>query len=278
MAIALVGIFDKAEEAQEARRKLAKEGIDDNMIQVTSSAMTASSTPPPKSEDHRGFFAKLFGQNEPDEQTGHYAEAVRRGSSVVTVHLADDSKAHKLTGILEHCGAIDVNQRVDAWKAHGYQGYNPTAAPYDRDQAENERATFKVMEEELKIGKRAVEGGGVRVHQHMSEKPVSEKVSLHQEKVVVNRRPVDRAATATEIDAFGKNDQDIQLRETSEEAVVSKAARVVEEVDVGKQSSDRTQTINETVRRTDVDVEKLEPGQMKPGMDARQPPRPHSTR
>jgi stress response protein YsnF len=49
-----------------------------------------------------------------------------------------------------------------------------------------------------------------------------------------------------------------EVRDTAEEAVVAKDARVVEEVAVGKEASDRTETISDSVRRTDVDVETVE--------------------
>lgn len=47
-----------------------------------------------------------------------------------------------------------------------------------------------------------------------------------------------------------------EIRETREEPVVSKQERVVEEVVVGKTSQDRTETVRDKVRRTDVEVER----------------------
>ena len=47
------------------------------------------------------------------------------------------------------------------------------------------------------------------------------------------------------------------MTETAEEAVVGKTARVVEEVVVGKTATDRTETVTDTVRRTDVEVDDL---------------------
>ena len=47
----------------------------------------------------------------------------------------------------------------------------------------------------------------------------------------------------------------IEVTETSEVPVISKEARVVEEVVVGKTAANRTETARDTVRRTNVDVE-----------------------
>jgi len=116
-------------------------------------------------------------------------------------------------------------------------------------------AVVPVVEEELKVGKRAVEGGGVRVSTHVTETPVQEQVHLHEEHVKVERRPVDRAATSADT-AFKEGT--IEVTERSEEAVVTKQARVIEEVVISKQAHDRTETVKDTVRRTDVDVEKVD--------------------
>jgi len=113
-----------------------------------------------------------------------------------------------------------------------------------------------VVEEELQVGKREVQRGGVRVYTHVTETPVEETVRLHEEHVNVERRPVDRPLTAADTAAF--KEESIELRETAEEAIISKQARVVEEVVVGKTATDRTETVRDTVRRTDVEVEQLD--------------------
>jgi len=112
-----------------------------------------------------------------------------------------------------------------------------------------------VVEEELKVGKREVQKGGVRLYSHVVETPVQENVHLREERVHVERRPVDRPIGATDVAAF--KDQTIEMREKAEEAVVSKKARVIEEVVIGKEVTGHTETVRDTVRRTDVQVENL---------------------
>jgi uncharacterized protein (TIGR02271 family) len=119
----------------------------------------------------------------------------------------------------------------------------------------NDTTRIPVVEEELQVGKRQVQRGGVRVYQRVSETPVSESVQLREEHVHVERHPVDQPATSADLDAIKEGA--IELRETAEEAVVSKTARVVEEVVVGKEVTEQTKDINDTVRRTDVEVEQL---------------------
>ena len=70
----------------------------------------------------------------------------------------------------------------------------------------------------------------------------------------MERRPVDRAVIDTDL-AFG--DRSIELTETAEEAVISKSSHVVEEVLVSKQASEHVETIHDTVRKTEVEIEQV---------------------
>lgn len=108
--------------------------------------------------------------------------------------------------------------------------------------------TIKVMQERLRVGKREVSAGAVRIRSHIVERPVEESVRLCEEHISVERRPVDRVATAAEFGAF--QERTIEARATSEEAVVSKEARVVEEIGGKKASADWSETVRDTVRDT----------------------------
>jgi uncharacterized protein (TIGR02271 family) len=112
------------------------------------------------------------------------------------------------------------------------------------------------VEEQLKIGKREVERGGVRVYSHIVETPVNESIELREEHVDVQRRAVDQPISAADTTAF--REQSIEMRETAEEAVVQKTARVVEEVAISKEVSERQEQIHDTVRHTEVNVERLD--------------------
>jgi uncharacterized protein (TIGR02271 family) len=128
---------------------------------------------------------------------------------------------------------------------------------WDRIEQGGGRAAIPVVEEQLQVGKRQVEQGGVRVHTTQTEKPVEAKVNLHEERVNVERHKVDRPATAADLNQPGR-DAAIEVTATSEVPVVNKEARVVEEVVVNKEAKERTETVRDSVRKTDVKVEKLD--------------------
>jgi uncharacterized protein (TIGR02271 family) len=129
----------------------------------------------------------------------------------------------------------------------------------------DEEVRVPVVEEELAVGKRTVETGGVRVEKEVTARPVEENVTLHEERVTVDRRPVDRPADPNDLRAF--ENQTVEMREMAEEAVVEKRARVVEEVVVGKEARERTEHISDTVRRSDVRVEPLVGTNVREGHD-----------
>jgi len=222
-----------------------------------------------------GIIGALVDMGIPEESAHEYAESVRRGNVLVTAQV-EDNRAQEATRIMQHKGLVDIQREAQNWRSSGWKGFDANAAPIgtaagsqsmnttsragttrDMNTANTNAAdqTFQVVEEDLQVGKRAVETGGVRVTSKMSETPVEEEVRLRQEHVEVERRPVDRAATTADINAFKEGT--MEVRETQEQAVVSKEARVVEEVRVRKNVEEHTEKVQDTVRRTDVDVQPI---------------------
>ena len=126
--------------------------------------------------------------------------------------------------------------------------------------------TIKVLQERLRVGKREVAQGSVRVRSYVIERPIEEQVRLHEERINVRRTAVDRPATAADQPLF--QDRTIEARAMSEEAVINKEIYIVEEIGIEKQSSDRTETVHDTVRETKVELEdttKVSQGTATPG-------------
>jgi stress response protein YsnF len=94
----------------------------------------------------------------------------------------------------------------------------------------------------------------VRVRSYIVERPVEAQVRLHEERVEVARHPVDRPVNLGDASLF--KERVIEAQATSEEAVIGKEARVVEEVALRKEATDRTETVHDTVRKTEVEVER----------------------
>jgi uncharacterized protein (TIGR02271 family) len=146
----------------------------------------------------------------------------------------------------------------------GHQGTTATgtagyAAGSSGDQMRSstvEEERIPIVEEQLRVGKREVSRGGARVRSYIQEQPVHEQVSLREEHVSVERRPVNRTLSSGELerDSDLLRDRTIEMTETAEEAVVAKEAQVREELVVRKTAEEHTESVDDTVRRTEVDV------------------------
>lgn len=265
MTQSVVGLFNSSTEANAAKQQLVQQGFaaSDIVVSAHEGDMPATDTSAQTSTSQTGsgggfmagvenFFYHLFGGSDNDD-AGHYAEAVRRGGAVVTVTVADDTTVGTARSALVSAGAVNIEERVAAWRNTGYSGYQKNSPPFTADQVAEERArVIPIIQEDLEVGKRQVDMGAVRVISRLVETPVSEKVTLREEHATIERRPVDRPATEADLNGA----QSIEVRETAEKTVVSKTAHVVEEVVVGKEATSRTEQISDTVRSTVVDVDK----------------------
>lgn len=260
----LVGVFDTQLQASQARAKLLAAGFTADQVIVTgdttsSSASTTTTTvsdtsqEPEKEGAIARFFKSLFGSDDVAERYAEgatYKEAFRRGACSVSVTADNDDDADTAERILNECGAVDVDERSAQWRQEGWTADQTTLETGDIRKLQE-------VEEELKVGKRAVARGGVRIFNRVTEVPVEESVSLREERANVQRHAVDRPATEADLAAFKEGS--IEVREMSEEAVVSKTARVVGEVEIGKEVTEHEEAIHGTVRKTEVDVEEIEP-------------------
>lgn len=266
MSHTVVGVFNSNEEAQRARQALIQNGFDDADVVVKSHAastvagdsVTTSTSSETRDEGFMAsvgsFFSNLFGGDD-SESTGHYSEAVRRGSSVVTVTVPDEATANRAQTALASCGAMNIDSLADSWRQDGYSGFDASAQPFTSEQVQAERSkVIPVVREELEVGKREVDLGAVRVFARTVERPVSETVELREQHAAIDRRPVDRVATPADMNAFQEGT--IEIKETAERAVVNKSARVIEEVTVGTASTTKQETVSDTVRNTVVEVER----------------------
>ncbi len=264
----IVAVFDTAAHAEAAVQDLKVAGVPDaNITQHAGggAAGLATGTTSGQTGQEPGFWASLFGaEPEHGHDTAVYDRSMQGGSTVVTVR-GSGSHLDQVLDILERHNPIDIDERAENYgvartgAAAGLTtggAASATAMTGLAGKASSEPGTIQLSEESLAVGKRAINRGTTRVRRYVVETPVEEQVSLHDERVTIERRPVtDGRAVAG--DSFG--DKTIEVTETAEEAVVSKTARVKEEVVVRKDATERTETVRDTLRREDVEITK-EPG------------------
>jgi stress response protein YsnF len=167
-----------------------------------------------------------------------YAQAVGRGKTVVAARAAA-GKAEKAAAIMERYEA-DASEPG----------------------SELDEASVAEVEENVAVGKRKVLSGGVRVTTSVNEQPVEETVTLRDEQVEVERQPANRKLKPEEAEAAFQ-EKTVEMLGTSEELEVSKEARVVGEIALGKRIDEREEKVRDKVRRTEVEVEEIKPSSRK---------------
>jgi uncharacterized protein (TIGR02271 family) len=231
-----------------------------------------------------GLVAGLIKTHHMDAEDAEvYAEGVRRGETLLTVQV-EDAEVSRTRDLLNQYNPTDVHGEASNWRSQGWSRFDESTTPsadeyksyrnrtssstglgagtgsastQQTSRTEDGKMVLPVVEEQVDVTKREVEKGHVHVYTEVTEKPVSTDVTLRQENVTVERRPADRPVSSTDA-AF--RDQSFDLTEKSEQAVINKSARVVEEVVVGKDVTQQSQTVSDTVRRTDVRVERDDSG------------------
>ncbi|MDB4986757.1 MAG: hypothetical protein JWN04_1935 [Myxococcaceae bacterium] len=257
MTNTIVGYFDDFADARRAEQDLIDSGFGGQVKVVGQKADGMEFSESTQTESWWDKVKESLGFA--DEHALHqYKEATTRGGTLVSVSVPEE-RLEQAVEIIERHHPVDLDQRAAGWSESKATLTGVGAAEQPRTPAESQ-ATIPLAEEELQVGKRAVQRGTLRVHTYVTERPVEQSVSLREEKAFIDRHPVDRAATGAEA-AF--QERTIEVRELGEEAVVGKKARVVEEVAIGKQQTARTETVRDTVRKTEVAVDRDEPTRKK---------------
>jgi uncharacterized protein (TIGR02271 family) len=258
-------LYDNRADAEAAQQQLKGLGIIEadgmNLADQNTTGFASD-----RNQDNQGFWGSLKGAFVPEDRHV-YEEGVRQGGFLLTVNV-DDQNADRVEDLLERSNAVDINEREEQYRQTGLippanlkadqtsMGRTEGLSQQNVGRTEGEQ-TIPVIQEQLAVGKRQVERGGVRVRSYVVETPVREQVTLRQEHVEIERRPVDQPLTSANLNADDLlRERTVELTETSEEAVVAKNARVVEEVVVRKDVEQRTETIEDTVRHTEVDVDR----------------------
>jgi uncharacterized protein (TIGR02271 family) len=126
------------------------------------------------------------------------------------------------------------------------------ASTQPRETAGESTIEVPLSQEEVKVGKRTVAAGEARVRKTVSTKQVNVPVELKREDAVIERMPAHKVGSSGK-EAF--QDERIEVPLSREVPVVEKETRVTGGVRVRKTEDVEQETIQESVRREDVDID-----------------------
>jgi uncharacterized protein (TIGR02271 family) len=247
----IVTAYDSTAKAKNALKVLQDAGYDTSDISIIDRTTLGS-----HDTDHVGLWRRLFGENVWDHEAAVYGDTLDKGGAILAARVPGDQVARVMA-------LLDVHQPLDVHAAATKIGetipvqakalVTPPIAKADAKDPE----TLRLAEEQLNVGKRMFETGTTRIRRFVTERPVEAQVSLHEEHAEVVRKAITDPNYVADIDW---SDKAYEMTETAEEAVVSKTAHVVEEVSLRKTGTDRVETVRDTVRRQQVEVEKTDAG------------------
>ena len=204
-----------------------------------------------------GLIGALTQAGVSEEDAHVYAEGVRRGGTLVTARVPDNDRA-RLQAILDRSG-VDIARRREAYRENGWDRFDEKSQPYTADQVRRERQLYgndregviPMVEEELRVGKREVDQGGVKVKSHVVETPyrggqptagTSERGETSRELSAVGER-ARFSRSHHRGGAKGSGGSGFEGSPSQREVVVNKDVQ------------HRNQKVSDTVRRTEVEVD-----------------------
>ena len=250
MSKTVTAIFRTADVAQTVKSEIEALGVGSGHIDVIGGTDAA---------DDIGYL------NLPHDEAVTYQQAVREGHYVVSAHV-DGEHVDPVAEIMRHpeqgvdIDAYEADYRARDTYADDVAAYGTGSAAYGSAMGAGTEVegqeTVQLAEERIAVGTREVNRGTTHVRTYVQEIPVEARVRLRDEHVTVERRATgERVVTGAEADALFQ-ERDIAVTERDEEAVISKEAVVTEEVVVGKEVEEREEVVRDTVRKTEVDVDK----------------------
>lgn len=272
----IVTLFDSAIQADAAKRNLLKAGFPDQDISLISGERLQSEG---KAIRHPSIWQRLFGHTVDEDQADIYSKAMDKGGVVLSLRTEEEKLAKAMT-ILHSHDSVDVPSRMkssltDSTQQNaGERAVNPTAGrefageTNDRSRSkveplrtsltgdESEEDILRLAEEQLEVGKRLVSEGSTRVRRYTVTDEVAKDISLHEQHADIFRRSVNEPALTGEVDWSEKT---VEVAESHEQPVINKTTNVKEEVVVRTDGSDRTETVSDTVRRQEVDIDRKTP-------------------
>jgi stress response protein YsnF len=253
----IVTLYDTLDHAEAARRNLESVGFPASEISIITNKSIGLSSDRLREP---GLWHRLFGKEIQQYEAAVYGRSVDAGGAVLTIRVPE-TEVSRATAIL------NAHQSVDMLKRAEQQGFvqtaakstavPPMAAAGTATRAAGVSSPEEVLalaEEKIDVGKRVIQEGTTRIRRFVTETPVEEQVSLHEEHARVVRRAI---ADPNYVKNLDWTDKVVEITEMAEEPVVTKSAHVAEEVVIQREGSDHVETVRDKVRKQKVEVERV---------------------
>jgi len=239
----MVVLFDTVAESRRAEKALEDAGFPDP--EVNTLDRDAIVELGGSADFGPAFWRTLFGRDVQLYQGAVFQKSLSTGGAILTVRIHNDAEAARAEDVLSQFTSVDLEARgaglIAEHKALG----------------DIKDEVLRLAEEQLEVGKRMIEAGKTRIRRFVTERQVQAQVSLRDQHAEVIRKVIETPTMLDDVE-WDWNDSTIEMIETREEAVVSKRTRVAEEVMLRKGETERVETVTDTVRKQQVEIERLD--------------------
>jgi hypothetical protein len=266
----LVAFYPTLEEARRVSDRLLAEGLTADSVRLTDATTGTSDTYAEREPRHeRGFFDWLFASDVPEYDRNRYTNYLNENRAAVSVHVPDDHWRDRIIAIMEEFNPIDIEEDGQVLTGERYAtgastlgatstsragmtaaGMTTAGTTARAGMSREREEVIPVVKEELEVGKRATERR-YRVKSYVIEHPVEKTVTVRDERVEIEHRPISRTGNLSM-----PQEREIEVVERHEEPFAEKRVTGTEEIVVRKEVVERPETVRGTVRETKVEVEK----------------------
>ena len=223
----VVGLFQSEMEAQQAMNDLQQSGFSNDQIRYSV---------------HRGGTGirdQLMGLGLTGQEASYYNQEFEAGRTVVFVNAPGQQQE-----------AFDILRRNGGYDAS--TGVTQTSGTANQSTDTDPEQRMQLREEQLRVGKQAVQTGEVGLRKEMVSEQQTVDVPVTHEEVVIERRPGSGQPSDTPIG----EEETYRVPVREEQVSVQKQPVVREEIALGKRQVQDTQQVSETVRREEARIER----------------------
>jgi uncharacterized protein (TIGR02271 family) len=277
----VIAVFDSPAHAQNAARALQSAGFSSADISTVTNETLLGRGVKAAAAD-AGFWRKLFDSEVEANDARLYSQTVGSGGSVLTLRVPDNQVEKAMSVLNTHTASMAAQSGAapalraaaagagmgatalasSTGSAASTSGRTAPVPPLRADapiRTEKGDEVVRLAEEYINVGKQQVRTGVTRIRRFVVEKPVEAQVTLHEEHATVARRAVTDSPAVQDVDW---TERTIEVQEVAEQPVISKSARIAEEVVIHKEGSDHVETVKDTVRRQQIDIERTDAGKV----------------
>jgi len=250
----VVAVYNSRNDAENAYRSVLDTGVSEDRVRLSNPEGSQAPGPAGAADSDGGsFWDWLFGSDVPEDDRRRYQSHMARGGTAVSVFVDTSSTENleRVEELLERYNPVEMHDEnvEDSTAAVSGAARTTTGQAGNAAQGAEREQVIPLPEEELKVGKRATETIK-RIRTYVVEEPVQKDVQLRDERTVIERRPATGAAPGQPME------REYEVRELHEVPVVQKDVRVGEELVVRKEATERTERVDDTVKKTKVDIDR----------------------